>query len=128
MGWSWHGRLFGTSPSSISKSLDYFGVPYVEASSASELSSMLSNGGMAILKKWNATIQYYDFVIGYGQIPTYKTPVYLGGHHVMLIVHNADGVYTVYNRYSNSLEIHHYDNFETLIGSGEAYIAGFYIG
>ena len=108
--------------------LDHFGVPYIKTYSAGELSGMLADGGMAIVKKWNNVIQHYDSIVGYGSVPTYKSPNYFGGTHIVLVAHSGDGIYRVYNRYSNSPQLYTYGSFEEYLGQEVAYYVGFYLG
>ena len=50
------------------------------------------------------------------------------GAHTMTVVHDGNGTYTVYNRFSDSAEVHTYSSLEDFIGSEGNYIAGFYFG
>ena len=128
MSLSWHGRKLGVMPGEIADILTSYDIPYERASSSSQLSSMLSDGGMAIIMRWNNSYQHHTSVVGYGAVSTYRSPDYLGGAHVVLMVNNGDGVYTVYNRYSNRNKVYTYNSYEEYMGWEGLYIAGFSIG
>ena len=112
----------------IRKALEHYDISYKEAATSSELSDMLSAGGMAIVMSWNGLVQNYTSVIGYGAITTYKSPDYLSGAHIVLIRHDGSGNYLVYNAYSNKPTAYPYNSFEEFMPKGAVYIAGFYIG
>ena len=123
---SWHRpRFFGVMPGEIGNCLANFGASFTEADSISELELLMENGGVAIVTRWNRT-SVRSLTMLYPIL--YESVDVSGGAHTMAVVHDGNGNYTVYNRYSNKPISYPYDSLEEFIGSEVRYVAGFYLG
>ena len=111
-------RPFGTMPYEIGSCLTHFGATYTEADSLAKLSALMENGGTAIVVLWNEATTTFGI----------KYPNILAGAHTMTVVHDGNGAYTVYNRYSNRAMTYTRQSLEEFVGSEVNYIAGFYLG
>ncbi len=128
LGNSWNGRFLGTMPGEIGDALTNFDVSYERIDNPNQLSSALSEGGMAIIMSWNDTMPHYSLPDANGSCMLYKTPNFISGAHIVLMTHDGNGTYSVYNCYSNRKLVYTFTSFEDFLVEEETYIAGFNIG
>lgn len=115
-------------PGEIGDALTNFDVSYERIDNPNQLSSALSEGGMAIIMSWNDTRLHYFSPHINGVLMLYKTPRVISGAHIVLMTHDGNGTYSVYNCFSNSKLVYTFTSFEDFLVEEETYIAGFNIG
>ena len=108
----WRPRIFGVRVTEIPRCLKKLKIPFRSASSPEEFVAAMKPGSAAILMRWNDTVPYCHFTMGEEPLSVTRFPNLFGGAHGVAVTCEENGVWKVYNRYSNRSTVYHYSDFQ----------------
>ena len=108
----WKPRFFGVRNREIARCLKKLGIPFRTVTSRKETGSALEPGAAAIVMSWNRSLPFCWFTMGEEPLSVARFPDLFGGGHGVAACVTEQGVWRVFNRYSNRGIVYEYPNFE----------------
>ena len=123
----WRPRIFGVRSGEIARCLKRLGIPFRKTDDPDAFASAVGTGTVGIAMCWNRSVPFCHFTIGEAPLSVVRYPNPLGGAHGVAVTRDADGLWRVFNRFSNRSTVYTYRDFEEFCPYKTLFMVGYLI-